>query len=348
MIATYADRLHKRGHEVVVVSTPRREAGFGAKVRSLVRGKGWPRKLGASHFDQVDVDHRIIDRFRPIIDDDLPDADIVIATWWETAEWVAKLSPRKGVKAYFIQHDETQLSAEKDRVIATWALPMHKLAVAQWLVDLGKTRCPGDEIALMPNAVDLDQFNAPPRGKQQSPTVGVMYSQAKFKGCDIALRAFEIAREKIPDLKLVAFGTQGPNATLPLPADARYVKDPPQDDIRGIYADCDAWLFASRSEGFGLPILEAMACRTPVIATPAGAAPELLANGGGLLVKPEDPIDMAAAIQRICAMDDSAWREISQRAYQTACAHTWDDAANRLEIFLHHVIAARNESSTGP
>src|SRR5438132_4004950 len=110
VVATYADRLHKRGHEVVVVSTPRGDPGFAAKLRSLVKGNGWPRSRRASHFDHVDVDHRIIDRYRPITDADVPDADVVIATWWETAEWVAKLSERKGVKAYFLQHDETQLS----------------------------------------------------------------------------------------------------------------------------------------------------------------------------------------------------------------------------------------------
>src|SRR3954468_9941208 len=232
VVATYADRLHKRGHEVVVVSTPKRDPGFGAKLRSLMRGSGWPKRTGPSHFDHVHVDHRVIDRFRPITDADVPDADVVIATWWETAEWVAKLSPAKGAKAYFIQHDETQLSEQqKDRVIATWALPMHKIAVAQWLVDLGRTRCPNHEIALAPNAVDVNQFNAPPRGKQHDPTVGVMYSQARFKGCDIALRAYEIAKSQIANLKLVAFGTQAPNATLPLPDGTRYVKDPPQDEI---------------------------------------------------------------------------------------------------------------------
>src|SRR5438067_3010988 len=326
VVATYADRLRKRGHEVVVVSTPKRDPGFAAKLRSLMRGSGWPNSSGPSHFDHADVDHRVIDRFRPITDADVPDADVVIATWWETAEWVAKLSPNKGAKAYFIQHDETQLSEQqKDRVIATWALPMHKIAVAQWLVDLGKTRCPDHEIALLPNAVDLNQFNAPPRGKQHDPTVGVMYSQARFKGCDIALRAYEVAKSQIPNLKLVAFGAQEPNATLPLPDGARYVKDPAQDEIRGIYSDCDAWLFASRSEGFGLPILEAMACRTPVIATPAGAAPELLASGGGILVKPEDPQEMARAIERICAMDDASWRALSQIAHDTATRYTWDD-----------------------
>jgi glycosyltransferase involved in cell wall biosynthesis len=339
VVATYADRLHKRGHQIVVVSTPKRDPGLGAKLRSFAKGNGWPRALGPSHFDHVDVDHRVIDRYRPIIDADVPDADVVIATWWETAEWVSRLSPAKGVKAYFIQHDETQLSDQKDRVIATWGLPMHKVTIAQWLADLGKTRAPDDAIALVPNAVDLNQFNAPARGKQRTPTVGVMYSQAKFKGCDIAVRAYELAKSEIPSLKLVAFGTQEPNASLPLPEGARYVKDPPQDEIRGIYADCDAWLFASRSEGFGLPILEAMACRTPVIAAPAGAAPELLSPGGGILVPGEDPSQMARAINQICSLDDNAWRAMSDIAYQTATKYTWDDATSRFEEFLTRIVS---------
>ena len=70
---------------------------------------------------------------------------------------------------------------------------------------------------------------------------------------------------------------------MPLPRDTEFHLRPPQDRIRDIYSKCDAWLFGSRSEGFGLPILEAMACRTPVIGTPAGAAPELLGDGRGIL-----------------------------------------------------------------
>src|SRR6185295_4402875 len=124
VVATYADRLRRRGHEVVVVSTPKRNPGLGSKLRSLVKGNGWPRSLGPSHFDHVDVDHRIIDRFRAVTDADVPDADVVIATWWETAEWVAKLSPRKGAKAYFIQHYEVFDYTPADRVKATWRMPL--------------------------------------------------------------------------------------------------------------------------------------------------------------------------------------------------------------------------------
>jgi glycosyltransferase involved in cell wall biosynthesis len=116
-----------------------------------------------------------------------------------------------------------------------------------------------------------------------------------------------------------------------LPTGTEYFQQPPQTAIKDIYAQCDAWLFASRLEGFGLPIIEAMACRTPVIGTPAGAAPELLVDGGGILVKPEDPEDMAKAIEEICMMSESEWRAMSDAAYATATGYTWDDAAELCE-----------------
>ncbi|HSV15823.1 MAG TPA: glycosyltransferase family 4 protein, partial [Tepidisphaeraceae bacterium] len=192
---------------------------------------------------------------------------------------------------------------------------------------------------MVPNAVDVEQFNAPPRGKQATPTVGVMYSIAEFKGCDVSLKAFELAKQRISNLKLVTFGNREPFPRLPLPRGAEHTVRPPQDQIKDIYARCDAWLFGSRSEGFGLPLLEAMACRTPVIATPTGAAPELTAPGGGVLVPMEDPAAMAGEIERIVQLPDDQWRVMSDIAYETATKYTWDDATARFEAALGRAMA---------
>ena len=109
----------------------------------------------------------------------------------------------------------------------------------------------------------------------------------------------------------------------------------PDNKLKDIYAACDAWLFPPRKEGYGLPILEAMACRTPVIATPAGAAPELLsARGGGMLVPHEDPPAMAEAIVKICSLADNDWRRLSDAAYATVTGYSWDDATDRFEAAL--------------
>jgi glycosyltransferase involved in cell wall biosynthesis len=282
----------------------------------------------------------MIDRRRPIVAADVPDADVVVATWWETAEWVATFPPSKGKPVYFIQHYEVYADQPVARVDATWRLPFQKIAVARWLSELAVDRFGDEGAILVPNAVDTNQFHAPPRGKQAVTTVGVMYSHVQFKGCDVALAAFERASRIVPRLKLVAFGHRRPTPELPLPAGSTFTLQPAQDAIRDIYASTDAWLFASRSEGFGLPILEAMACRTPVIATPAGAAPELVGQGGGILVPPEDAGEMANAIERISRMKDSEWRAVSDAAHATANRYTWDDAADLFEQALQQVVGA--------
>jgi glycosyltransferase involved in cell wall biosynthesis len=273
----------------------------------------------------------MIGSYRPITAEDVPDGDVVIATWWETAEWVMTMPASKGRKAYFIQHYEAHPGQDSSRVDSTWRLSMHKIIIAKWLVEIARDRFGDSDISYVPNAVDLEQFNAPVRGKQSVPTVGVMYSTVNFKACDVSLAAYELANKNVPELKLVSFGNRDLSPQLPLPAGAEYTKQPAQDRIKDIYSRCDAWLVASRSEGFGLPILEAMACRTPVIATPTGAAPELIAPGGGVIVPMDDPKTMAREIVRIVGLPDDQWRSMSDIAHQTATKYTWEDATNLFE-----------------
>ncbi|HEX3356926.1 MAG TPA: glycosyltransferase family 4 protein [Tepidisphaeraceae bacterium] len=335
VVATYADLFQSRGHTVTVVSTPRPDPGLKKKIRSFLTGKGWHKPLGPSHLAKTKVDHRIIDRYRPITDADVPDADVVIATWWETAEWVAKLSSSKGKKIYFCQHHEVVFDGQPvDRVAATWRLPMQKIVCAQWLADVARDEYNDPTAICVMNSVEHNLFHAPPRSKQPQPTVGLMYSAARFKGCDIALASFTLARQSVPNLKLIAFGAGQPSPDLPLPAGADFHHNPPQEKIRELYAAADAWLVVSRCEGFGMPILEAMACRTPVIATPTGAAPQIVNSTNGLLVKLEDPTSVAHAITHIAMMNDTSWRAMSESAHATAAKYTWESATQKFESAL--------------
>lgn len=335
-MSIFAELLRKRGHEVLVISVPHSPPSLRQQVKSLLRGRGWisTPQNDPSFFDNSSVEQKITEKCRPIEDKDVPDADVVVATWWETAEWVAKLSPSKGAKAYFIQHHEAFDYLPKNRVEATWMLPLHKITISQWLVDLAGTKYGDHKVSLAPPTVDTKQFYAPSRHKQSIPTVGMFYSQTHWKGTDIALKAFSLAASKIPNLRLVAFGTDAPSLELPLPANTEYVIQPDQNKLKDLYGKCDAWLFASRSEGFGLPIIEAMACRTPVIGTPAGAAPEMLSGGTGILVKPEAPEAMADAIERICQLSNSEWLAMSEAAYAKVINYTWEDATDLFEAGL--------------
>jgi glycosyltransferase involved in cell wall biosynthesis len=306
--------------------------------RSLVRDYRLPVEpvLGPSHLDGIGVEHRVIDRYRPITDRDLPDADVVIATWWRTAPWVAALSPAKGLKCHLVQHYEDWGLGESSvaDVDAAYRLPLHKICVSQWLADIMRTKFHCDDVAYVSNGVDLDQFQTPPRQKHPVPAVGMLYSPQPFKGCRWTMQAVESARREIVDLQLIAFGNENPGNDLLLPHGTRFYRQPPQETIRDIYGACDAWLVGSRSEGFGLPILEAMACRTPVISTHVGAAPELVIGGGGSLVDFEDVSGMAQRIVQYVRMSPPQWRECSDRAHQVASGHSWSRSVDDMERVL--------------
>lgn len=345
VVATYAERLQARGHQVRVVCLPPRRVKLRQQIRSLLRGQGWL-SSEPSHFEGRPITYRMVERCRPITAADVPDADVVIATWWETAEWVAQFPACKGTKVYFIQHYEALFDGQPiERVKATWHLPMHKITVSQWLADLALSEYGDSQVAVVPNSVSTKQFFSPLRGKQPVPTVGLMYSDVSWKGCDISLKAFALAARKIPNLRLITFGLSHPSTQLLLPNGAKFIYRPSQATIKDIYAQCDAWLFGSRAEGFGLPILEAMACRTPVIGTPAGAAPELLQQGAGILVNPEDPEAMAQAILQVHQMTNSEWQAMSQAAYAKAASYTWEDATNRFETALYQTIERSQEKA---
>lgn len=342
VVATYAERLRKRGHDVFVVSIPKPAPTVKQIARSMLQGNGWPQpQQKASHFDTVNVRHQVLEKVRPVTDADVPDADVIVATWWETAEWVAQLSQQKGAKAYFLQHYEVHDYLPIDRVKATWQLPMHKITIAQWLMDLARTEYGDEDVSLVPNSVDTELFFSEPRDRQTAFTVGMMYAEggrAYWKGCDISLSAVSLASQQVPNLKLIAFGTCAPSPTFPLPPNAEYTHQPSSEDLRNLYAKCDAWLFGSRVEGFGLPILEAMACRTPVIGTPVGAAPELLSDGAGFIIESENPRAMANAITGLSQTSNAEWKNLSDTAYAKAKRYTWEDATILFEHALEHAI----------
>ena len=196
----YAQQLTRMGHTVRIVSPPPQPVRLRRKFKLWMKGNGWPSHLAPkSHLDGSGLDHHVLDQSRPITDDDVPDADVVIATWWETAEWVNALSPSKGAKAYFIQGHEIFPYLPVARCHATYRLPLHKIVIARWLKQVMSIQYGDDVVDLVPNSVDRAQFFAPVRGKQSVPTVGLLYSSIPLKGLDVSLAALQIVRQRIAE-----------------------------------------------------------------------------------------------------------------------------------------------------
>jgi glycosyltransferase involved in cell wall biosynthesis len=341
VLAIYAERLHRRGHEVTVVSHPRAPQRLLGKLKSLVCGKGWPKEPEPepSFFDGLAVPHHVLQSARPVRDDDVPNADVVLATYWKTARAVAALSPRKGKKAILLQGYETSPGRWEPAIDAAWRLPLHKIVVSKWLVDLARDRFGDFNVHYVPNSVDSEQFHAPARGKQRIPTVGMLYSTLHLKGIDVSLAAIEQVKRQIGNLRVVAFGAERVTTRLPLPDLAEFHYRPPQDQLPRLYGRSDVWLCGSRQEGFHLPALEAMACRCPVVSTRTGGPADFVEDGiNGFLVDVEDSAGLAERLVEVLTMSDAKWRRISEAALATATRYTWDDATDLLEIALDDVM----------
>jgi glycosyltransferase involved in cell wall biosynthesis len=348
VVAIYAKELMRLGHSVCVIAQPPDVAPLRLKLKSLVNGHGWPVNLGRlpSHLDGSGVDCRILERPRAVTDKDVKNGDVVIATWWVTAEWVSSLSPSKGAKVYFIQHHEVFPYLPIDRCRATYRLPMHKVVVASWLKDVMLSEYDDKIVDLVPNSVDKTQFYSVARGKQSVPTVGLLYASTAFKGLDLSLAALRKVRERFPDLRILCFGSEQPRDELALVEGTEFFFLPPQDQIRSLYAACDVWVTASRSEGFNLPAMEAMACRTPIVATRTGWPEEVIKSGwNGMLVDIEDLRGLTQSIEWILSQSDQNWRSLSSNAYATVAVSSWENSAGLFEEALKHASrrAARGE-----
>lgn len=97
------------------------------------------------------------------------------------------------------------------------------------------------------------------------------------------------------------------------------------EDIVEAYRGASALVFTSRHEGFGLPLVEAMACGTPVVAFANSSVPEVVGDGG-VLVADGDVAAMADALAGLLR-DAARWRDASDRAIERSRAFSWGRAA---------------------
>lgn len=159
------------------------------------------------------------------------------------------------------------------------------------------------------------------------------------------IEAFELLAGEEPDLRLVFAGRTGWRGDEIL---ARACQSPvgdriihlgyvPLGDLPALYSAARVTAFPSLYEGFGLPALESMRCRTPVVASDRSSLPEVC-GGAAVLVDPFDPASIASGMASLLP-DSDRRTTLIQRGTVHAESLTWEDCASRTLDVLRETYA---------
>lgn len=235
-----------------------------------------------------------------------------------------------------------------------YADPRVKLiAVSQLVSAQLQTYFQRADVAVIPNAVDTVRFTPELRaarrgaarktyGLEEADFVCLLIGNDwKKKGLDTLLNALD--RLSNFPLKLLVVGSDDPSvyravlARLHLEGRVRFL--PVSEDVLSFYAAADLYVGPSLEDAFGLPIVEAMACSLPVIASVRAGASELVRDGetGLLLHDPKSVEELAALLQRLVSDTNfrNALGDAAARFVQQNCS--WDRNASRTRQFFEAV-----------
>jgi glycosyltransferase involved in cell wall biosynthesis len=282
----------------------------------------------------------------------LPKAD----RWCGGADWVyspaeayiAVNRPRLAVTVHDLHAFETDLpwssTPEHQAFRRRWSRMLRPiiehadciLTVSQFterrLMELFGVRA--DRIAVVGNGVDAAYFEPAPdcalgqlQGEAYLVVVGGL---TRRKGGDLVLKVAELLQREMPGIRVAVtgFGEAALNhqaAGLSNVVRLGFMETP---QLVQLLRGAVAMMFLSRYEGFGIPVVEAMAAGTPVVASRWSALPEVVGDAG-LLVDAENASEVVAAIKML-STDAAARKELRARGKKRAESYRWSDCVDRL------------------
>ena len=210
-------------------------------------------------------------------------------------------SPRLNVAEQQVNSDESQVNVAEQR--------------------LKDTQSQGDDSPATP--LRLTSSIAAINRSEAAPVLGLVSRLEHIKGMDLVVPAFAEVRKRFPDVQLLVVGDGSLRAameqqTMALGCDdaVTWVGRQPQEVLSQYYSRMDIVLMPSRSEGFGLTAIEAMAHGCVVVASDIGGLPEVVRDGVcGLLHRTEDVADMASKISSLIASPEHC-RTMQKNALQ--------------------------------
>jgi glycosyltransferase involved in cell wall biosynthesis len=353
LLAGHAEGLAARGHDVIVCSGAPGPEGThgGTRVVRIGRTPSTPRKAAAA-VRELRPDAVLgyqpacaLGALRAAARRSIP-TFYVFSSSWPQEYATRRRSPRRALHALRWAVEHACLRAS-DRIVV-----LSEYSAAKVRKVHGSVRSP---IAVVPGGVDTDQFSPnggrhAARARLHLPAEGPLLVSVRNlvprMGLDNLLSAMPKVLWTFPRARLVLAGAGPLRRALEAQAARLGVADRvtfagfvPEELLPDYYRAADLAVLPTRAlEGFGLATIEALACGTPVLGTPVGATPEILAPlEPGLLTEGVSPDELAAAIVRFLFAEPG---DLSRRAREHVLSrYNWALASERLEAVIREAIS---------
>lgn len=226
----------------------------------------------------------------------------VVATSWQTAQAVAGVTESSGRGFQLVQSYETW-SGPVDLVDASWRLPLHKLAIARWLLDVG-ARLGAGPASYVPNSIDAVAFPCRvPQSDRDPLRVGMLWHREPCKGSSLGVEALARVRERRPGLRPVLFSVYRRPPQIPDWVEWRH--RPGAAELPALYNQISTFLAPSHVEGWALPPAEAMSSGAALVATDIGGFRDYARHGETALLAPAgDAEALSRGLETVLAHDD--------------------------------------------
>ena len=171
---------------------------------------------------------------------------------------------------------------------------------------VGEFNCKSSNITVINNGLDYEEF-APISNieRNKNRLITTASADVALKGLDFSLKALKLLKKNNPKIHLIIIGAPKKNGhteklikKLNIEDNVIFKKNISKEKIRELYSTSSIAIVSSLYEGFGYPVIEAMSCEVPLIATNISSIPELV-RSYGILIDPQDEKKLSFNIEKV-------------------------------------------------
>jgi hypothetical protein len=321
-IARFGNELLARGHSVRVFYRNNSVMGIIQRCKTI-----YTRLRYGPEYDWLDTFHGLSFGYDKLNPNTFSEDELIVSICAKTTLDAWTLPQGTGIKVLYCHGAEIE---NWEMMLESWRLPSPKIAMSFRLAKMMRQETKKPVLGVVQNGVDTKEY-IPCVPESERTGIGTILGTSWPKDPNNTMRVMQILQQRLPGAPRYMFSSLRSHYRL---GTIHFKVQPTVEEARKIYSSCKVWFLASASEGFPLPILEAMACGCAVVSTKCGGPQDVIQEGiNGFLVNVSNTGAMVYRIVQLY-LDEALRNRISQNALKTAQQFTWSEAADKLEQFL--------------